>query len=252
MRRVAFVTLALLGASLLYYVFVAGGEDDSWDRVRERGRLRVGMDASFPPFEVVDAEGQVQGLDVDLADALARRLGLQLEIANIAFDGLHDALAGGEVDVLISALPYEAQRTQDVRYSTPYFVDGLVWVHAAGTGEPDAGYSGPVVVEAGSEAAMLARDRLPQVTTVEVMSEGEVLARLAETGGYGIVTRVSACALVADQGLAIGQHLTEAPYAVAANARASRLADEIMSTLAEVLESDEWMAIRRRWLGEAC
>jgi len=237
MRRVAFVTLALLGASLLYYVFVAGGEDDSWDRVRERGRLRVGMDASFPPFEVVDAEGQVQGLDVDLA---------------IAFDGLHDALAGGEVDVLISALPYEAQRTQDVRYSTPYFVDGLVWVHAAGTGEPDAGYSGPVVVEAGSEAAMLARDRLPQVTTVEVMSEGEVLARLAETGGYGIVTRVSACALVADQGLAIGQHLTEAPYAVAANARASRLADEIMSTLAEVLESDEWMAIRRRWLGEAC
>ncbi len=238
-------------------VHLATRPDDggkSWQAVQERGVLRVGMDASFPPFEVVGADGSAYGLDVDLARAIAEGLALELQVVNIAFDGLYDALAGGTVDVLVSALPYEAQRTQDVRYSPTYFVDGLVWVYAAGSAQfdPDSPGETKVMAEAGSEASMLLRHRWPDLMVVEAASEVEVLASLGTTATAGVVTRVSACAANGQYALVIGPHLTQAPYVVAVSARAKALADRIMSSMDNVVESAEWIEIRQRWLGDAC
>ncbi len=212
------------------------------------------MDASFPPFEVVGADGSVQGLDVDLSRALAESLGLELQVANIAFDGLYDALAGGTVDVLVSALPYESRRTEDVRYSAAYFADGLVWVYPAASAEfdPDSLGGERILAEAGSEASVLLRHRWTDLEVVEAASESEVLASIGTLAPAGVVTRVSACGAADEYALAIGAHLTQAPYVVAVNARAKALADRIMSTMTDVLNSAEWTAIRRHWLGDAC
>jgi len=48
--------------------------DEAWTRIHREGVLRIGMDASYPPFEVVDAKGVFTGFDVDLATALAQRM----------------------------------------------------------------------------------------------------------------------------------------------------------------------------------
>lgn len=252
MRRLLFVAIVLAGAALLYVALEIREDDDSWTAVHERGILRVGMDASFPPFEVVDPDGEVRGLDVDLAQAVATGLDLRLEIVNIAFDGLYDALASGEVDVLVSALPYESQRTGDVRYSEPYFVDGLVWVLREGQMEPGVEYDGEVLAEAGSEAAMLVRHGWPDAGVVEVMSESDVMAGMVEGAPLGVVTHVSACVAGKDAGLVVGDHLTQVPYSAAVSAHSPALASMIMSTLEEILGSAEWTAIRQSWLGEAC
>ncbi|MFN3761678.1 MAG: transporter substrate-binding domain-containing protein, partial [Anaerolineae bacterium] len=63
------------------------------------------MDASYPPFESIDGEGNLVGLDVDLGRELAARLGVEAHfVANLSYDGLYDALTADQVDVLISAL----------------------------------------------------------------------------------------------------------------------------------------------------
>ena len=63
--------------------------DDAWDRVLETGILRVGMDASFPPFEFVAADGTLIGFDVDLARELGQRLGVEVHfVANLSYDDL--------------------------------------------------------------------------------------------------------------------------------------------------------------------
>jgi ABC-type amino acid transport substrate-binding protein len=122
--------------------------DDTWDRLRETGVLRVGMDASFPPFETIAPDGTLVGFDVDLARELARRLGPALSeaegsvaegievqfVANLPYDGLYDALAVGRVDVVISALVVNPARMADFAYSIPYFDAGQVLVvRAVGT-----------------------------------------------------------------------------------------------------------------------
>ena len=79
-------------------------QNETWQRIAESGVLRVGLDPTYPPFEVADGSGNVSGLDVDLAHALAKELGLRVQLSHFGYDGLYAALATGQVDVLISAM----------------------------------------------------------------------------------------------------------------------------------------------------
>src|SRR5260370_31390060 len=65
--------------------------DGTWARIQQTGVLRVGMDASYPPFSDTPA-GTPIGLDVDLANEIGRRLGVHVQIANMGFDGLYYAV----------------------------------------------------------------------------------------------------------------------------------------------------------------
>lgn len=99
--------------------------DATWAAMQKRGTWRVGLDPSFPPFESLDADGKPVGYDLDLAAQIADELGLQLEIVAIGFDSLVDALQTGQIDSVISALPYDPRATQDISYSAPYFEAGI-------------------------------------------------------------------------------------------------------------------------------
>ena len=102
-----------------------------------RGAIIVGVDASYAPFALDNGES-LQGLDIDLANALASEIGLPLRFLNIGHYGLYDALISGEVELLISALRIDPNRMEDVRYSLPYFDNGLVLVTPPNSALPDA------------------------------------------------------------------------------------------------------------------
>lgn len=94
------------------------------------GEIVIGVDATFPPF-ALDNGATVRGLDIDLATAIAAQLGLPIRFEIIGFYALHDALFSGQVDVLISALRIDPARMGDLRYTQPYFDNGLVIVASA-------------------------------------------------------------------------------------------------------------------------
>src|SRR5690554_6070401 len=58
----------------------------------EEGALKVGTSADFPPFEYIDTDGEIVGFDVDLVSEIAKELEMEVEIENITFDGLVDAV----------------------------------------------------------------------------------------------------------------------------------------------------------------
>lgn len=99
--------------------------DPTWAAMQKSGKWRVGMDPSFPPFESLNADGTPEGYDLDLAAQLADEWNLQLEIVPIGFDSLLDALRTGQIDSVISALPFDPRATKDVSYSEPYFEAGI-------------------------------------------------------------------------------------------------------------------------------
>jgi polar amino acid transport system substrate-binding protein len=98
-------------------------EGDTWESIAESGVLRVGIDPTFPPFALAKG-AEIEGLDVDLARALAEEVGLEAQFTYFGYDGLYDALATGQVDMLISALVIAPERTKDVAYSDAYFDAG--------------------------------------------------------------------------------------------------------------------------------
>lgn len=91
------------------------GDDRSLERIEQAGLLKIGLDASYPPFEDIDeATGEIRGFDVDLARELGRRLGVEIEIINSGWDGLYDALEAGRFDAVISGMVYDPWQTDRV------------------------------------------------------------------------------------------------------------------------------------------
>jgi polar amino acid transport system substrate-binding protein len=87
--------------------------------------LRVGMELSYPPFEMTDPQGRPTGVSVRLAEALGRHLGREVVIENIAFDGLITALKAGKIDCVISSLTATPERRKSIAFSEPYVKTGL-------------------------------------------------------------------------------------------------------------------------------
>ena len=104
--------------------------DATWVQILETGAWRVGIDPSFPPFESDDANGNLSGLDIALANELAREWSsanatpVRVEYVYSGFDGLYDALKARQFDAIISALPYDPKKTEDVYFSHAYFDGG--------------------------------------------------------------------------------------------------------------------------------
>jgi len=87
--------------------------------------LRVGMELSYPPFEMTDPQGRPSGVSVRLAESLSRHLGRELVIENIAFDGLIPALKTGKIDCIISSMTATPERSRSIAFSEPYLKTGL-------------------------------------------------------------------------------------------------------------------------------
>jgi ABC-type amino acid transport substrate-binding protein len=229
--------------------------DDAWDRVRETGTLRVGMDASFPPFESVAADGTLAGFDVELARELGKRLSVEVQfVANLPYDGLYDALAVDRVDVVISALVVNPARMADFAYSTSYFDAGQVLVTREGETAIEAmsDLSGrTLAVELGTQGDMEAR-RLADLAVVPHQTAADALAAVAAgEAEAALVDHVSALAATqAQNGLIVaGEPVVEEPYAVAVRQDSRRLLRAINEALADMAADGTMETLVTQWLG---
>lgn len=244
------LVLALLAVSALVWLGQQKPPDRYLERIRQTGTLRVGMDPTYPPFDVVQ-DGQVGGYDAALAQAIARDLDVQVEFKTLALDTLYDALIAGNVDMLVSALPPIPERQADVRYSVPYYQSGQVLVVRSG----ETAISGvgalagkKVGVELGSnadtEARRLQRSTAPGMQLSSVYrAPDEALSALASGEVDAAITdNASAQAyLAAHPGMVsvLSPPLTDEPFVVAVPARADALALSVNATIERLRNSGE-------------
>ncbi len=127
--------------------------------------LRVGMELSYPPFEMTDAQGKPSGISVDIARELAKTLNRNLVVVNCEFDGLIPSLQSRSIDLILSSLSITEERAKAVDFSIPYFAPGvalLVGLHSPVQAADDL-LSGKyrVAVKLGTTGHLWARDHLP-------------------------------------------------------------------------------------------
>jgi polar amino acid transport system substrate-binding protein len=87
--------------------------------------LRIGMDLSYPPFEMQDTAGRPDGVGVKMAEALAAKLNRPLKIVPMEFSGLIPALQTGNVDLVLSSMTATDERRKTIDFSDPYAFTGL-------------------------------------------------------------------------------------------------------------------------------
>lgn len=94
---------------------------DLLDTVKARGTLRIAMEGTYPPFNFREPKtGQLAGYDVDLAKALAARLGLTPQFVTIEWTAILAGLAAGKYDVIVSQVGITAKREGVFDFSRPY------------------------------------------------------------------------------------------------------------------------------------
>lgn len=134
------ITVAcLIGAALLFLIYRAAlqppptptmtptavppvGQDEVWERIQAEGLMRVGTSADYPPFSYRTADFELTGLDIAVIEEVGRRLRIETELNDMAFDGLSWALQLGQIDVAVAALAITPQRSEVIDFSDVYFV----------------------------------------------------------------------------------------------------------------------------------
>jgi polar amino acid transport system substrate-binding protein len=90
-----------------------------------KSTLRVGMDLTYPPFEMLDPSGRPDGAGVRMAEELATHLGRPLRVVPMEFSGLIPALQTGNVDLVLSSMTATDERRKSIDFSEPYAFTGL-------------------------------------------------------------------------------------------------------------------------------
>jgi len=111
---------ALLVLGIAFTAVGCGGQAEE-QPAAEKKILKVGMEATYAPFEYTDDNSNIIGFDADLIRAIAAEMGYEAELSNIEWDGLDPALNSGQVDAVISAVTITPERQLEMDFSEPYF-----------------------------------------------------------------------------------------------------------------------------------
>lgn len=97
---------------------------DTLSDIAKRGELRVGLEAGYIPFEMKNKKGEIIGFEVDLANLMAREMGVKLKLVNTEWDGIIPALMTEKFDLILSGMSLTQERNMKILFSDPYMVIG--------------------------------------------------------------------------------------------------------------------------------
>ena len=95
--------------------------------------MHVGTNPEFAPFEYVDDNGEIAGIDVDIMKEIGKDLGVTIEMKGMEFDALVPSLASGKLDAAIAGMSITDDRKQSVLFSDPYFTSTQVVILPEGS-----------------------------------------------------------------------------------------------------------------------
>ncbi len=123
MKKLTKILALLLSVMMIATMFAACGNETAEENA-EVAEIVFGTNAEFPPFEFVTTEGVIgefDGIDMAIADQIAKENGMTAKIENMEFDSLLVALQNGQVDAVIAGMTVTEERALTVDFSTPYY-----------------------------------------------------------------------------------------------------------------------------------
>lgn len=111
-----FIRFAAAAAALAIAAGAAQAQDaKKWETVR------IGVDATYPPFEFTGPDGKIQGFSIEIAEALCERMEVQCEFINQDWEGIIPALQANRFDAIVSSMSITEERKQQVDFTNKYY-----------------------------------------------------------------------------------------------------------------------------------
>lgn len=138
------------------------------EQIVKRGTLRVGMDV-FVPWAMKDKKGELVGFEIEVAQQLAKDMGVKVEFVPTKWSGIIPSLLAGKFDVIIGGMTVTPERNLKINFTNPYYFTGQgLLAHKKMTeGMTLEDFNRPGITLAarlGSTAALAAKERFPKAT----------------------------------------------------------------------------------------
>ena len=96
------------------------------ETIKSKGKIRIGTEGTYAPFTFHDNNGNLTGFDVDIANEIAKRLGVKTEFVETKWDGMFAGLDAKRFDVVVNEVSINPDRQEKYDFSNPYIVSKAV------------------------------------------------------------------------------------------------------------------------------
>ena len=217
----------------------AEGETEG-ETQEEGGVLVMATNAEFPPYEYYEG-GEVVGIDAEIAAAIAEKLGMTLEIEDMAFDSIVTSVSTGKADMGVAGMTVTEDRLQNVNFSDPYATATQVVILREDSDIQDvAGLEGKTVgVQLGTTGDLFAEDI--KDVTVERYNKGfEAVQALSQEKIDAVIIDQEPAKVFVEENeglLILDEAYTVEEYAIAIAKDNTELLEQVNAALAELKES---------------
>lgn len=127
-RIIVSVVITLLLIAVMAVTLTACSQVKTFDEYLSRGYIVVGVDDSFPPMGYRDKNDKIIGFDIDLANAVGEKLGIEFRIQKITWDQKEFELKAGKIDAIWNGFTINEERKKNIAFSNPYLKNNQVIV----------------------------------------------------------------------------------------------------------------------------
>lgn len=224
--------------------------------------LRVATEPTFPPFEMVDSKtGKLTGFDVELTEAIAKRIGATIEWAPMGFDAIIPALLSNSIDMAASGFTITKERAKRIHFTAPVYTSGttmLVRIDGADKYKKFDDLKNKIICAQIGTAGQMRAEKIPGAQVKKFNTMSEAFLELKNSGceatisdrpviGYFMASNPQNSKLFSHQyssqeaneemGLVIGK-------------RNKKLQQRVAKALQDMKTDGEFQAITQKWFGK--
>lgn len=261
------IVLSILLGIMVAVLVACGGNNDANSNANDatnknggggdKDTYVVATDNGYVPFEYIDEEsGDLVGFDIDLIEALAEEVGVDIDFETLEFDGIVAGISSGKFDIAIAGMTITEEREKTIDFTDPYYEAGLI---LAVTDDNDEIQSiddvdgKTIATRTGSTSETYLQENTDaEVEAFPQIIEGyqNVLAGRADAVLYDLPNVLFYSEKEADNKLVtVGEKLTGEDYGIAFP-KDSELRDQFNDALQTLKENGTYDDIYEKWFGE--
>ena len=259
MKRWAIFLAAVALAGLFGKVALAAAPADTLTEVKKKGVLVVGVKDSLPPFGYVDEKSRdIVGYDIDFVRAIAKKLGVKLELKPVTSASRMPQLQEGNIDIIAATMTKNPERAKQIDFSHTYFFTGQKFIARKGTVKRVKDLEGKKIGTAkGSTSEQNVKKSIPNATVLSfddypqaflALQQGKVAA---VTTDEAILAGILAKAPNKAQFEIPEVQISDEPYGLGMRKGDRNLVDFVNRTIVEMEKSGEAKRIFEKWFGPA-
>lgn len=243
----------ILGVTTLALSGCGNNTQTTYEKIQQKKELTFALTGQYPPFNYIDDNGELTGFDIDIANAIADKMGVTAKPETIAWDGIISALTGKRFDMIIGSMAITPTRLEEVNFSNPYYYDGaqlFAMEDSTLEGIDDLG-EGSVGVVTGTTYHSFLSENYPSVEILQFESDVDNLRALKQGKMDALVTgKFVGLGAPSQYGVAlkpVGSLLYAEEIGIAIRKEDTALLEAVNNALQEIIEDGTYDAISQKW-----